>query len=103
VLVALSGAGSLGRVCEVTWFFFLKYMNIFLSPALVVLEERGVHGPRSDAGSAGKEERANVALHFFICGYYTGWAEGSCVTSRRFHEAVLRVLISHPTPGGIWI
>jgi hypothetical protein len=23
---------------------------------------------------------------------HTGWAEGSCVTSRRFHEAVLRVI-----------
>jgi hypothetical protein len=23
-----------------------------------------------------------------------GWAEGSCVTSRRFHEAALRVIVS---------
>jgi hypothetical protein len=24
---------------------------------------------------------------------HAGWAEGSCVTSRRFHEAVLRVIV----------
>ena len=27
---------------------------------------------------------------------HAGWAEGSCVTSRRIHEAVLRVIISPP-------
>jgi hypothetical protein len=25
---------------------------------------------------------------------HPGWAEGSCVTSRRFHEAILRVIVS---------
>ena len=25
---------------------------------------------------------------------HAGWARGSCVTSRRFHEAVLRVIVS---------
>jgi hypothetical protein len=27
---------------------------------------------------------------------HAGWAEGSCVTSRRFHEAVLLVIVSPP-------
>ena len=29
--------------------------------------------------------------------YSSGWAEGSRVTSRRFHEAILRVIVSPPT------
>ena len=33
---------------------------------------------------------------------HAGWAEGSCVTSRRIHEAVLRVIVSPPA-GGLYI
>jgi len=33
---------------------------------------------------------------FPLSSEHSGWAEGSCVTSRRIHEAALRVIVSPP-------
>jgi hypothetical protein len=38
-------------------------------------------------------ERPSVSKSTAYTGEHAGWAEGSCASSRRFHEAVLQVIV----------